>query len=262
MRIVTWNVNSIRVRLQRVKAWLAAEQPDALCLQELKVEDGAFPHAEFEEVGYRAVTHGQKTYNGVAILTKDEPQDVVIGLDDGVDDSQARLIAATVNGVRVIGGYFPNGGTLDSDKYPYKLAWLSRLRKYLETRHNPEEDLVLCGDFNVAMDERDMKNVDKWRGGVLFNEEVVGRVQDLLDWGLVDSFRQLHEDGGMFSWWDYRGLSFPKNDGLRIDHLFITKPLLGQLKNVRIDRDQRKKGACPEGSKASDHAPVILDLDR
>ncbi|MFT7620335.1 MAG: exodeoxyribonuclease-3 [Planctomycetota bacterium] len=260
MRIVTWNVNSLRVRLQRVQAWLEKEQPDALCLQELKAEDSAFPFAALEEVGYRAAIHGQKTYNGVAILSREEAKDVVIGLDDGVEDPQARLIAATIGDVRVICGYFPNGSTMESDKYPYKLEWLKRLHRYLEKRHSPEEKLVLCGDFNVAFDDRDMKNVSKWQGGVLYNEEVVQRVQDLLDWGLVDSFRQVHEEGGIFTWWDYRGLSFPQNDGLRIDHLLVTESLVSRIAEVRVDRDQRKKGACPDATKASDHAPVVLYL--
>ncbi|MCB9831535.1 MAG: exodeoxyribonuclease III [Planctomycetes bacterium] len=260
MRLVTWNVNSIRARLGRLCAWLERHRPDVLCLQELKVLDSAFPAEAIAATGYHFVSHGQKTYNGVAILARADIEDVRRGLDDGVDDAEARLISARVDGLRVLSAYFPNGKSLDSEKYPYKLAWLRRLREYLERHHDPAEELVLAGDFNVALDERDLKE-DHWKGGVLYNDEVQGLVQALLDWGLEDGFRLVHQEGGHFSWWDHRNLGFQRNDGLRIDHLFVTRSVAGRVRDAWIDRDQRKKGACPEGSTASDHAPVVLDLE-
>ncbi len=259
MKVVTWNLNSIRARLGRLEAWLETHGPDVVCLQELKVVEADFPFAALEALGYRAAAFGQKTYNGVAILARGEIEDERRGFDDDVVDPQARLISARIGGVRVISAYFPNGKSLDSDKYPYKLEWMRRLRSYLERHHDPAEDLILAGDYNVALDDRDLKE-DHWKGGVLYNDEVQAGVRGLLDWGLEDGFRLIHEDGGHFSWWDYRNLGFPKNDGLRIDHLFVTRSLAARVTDAWIDRDQRKKSACPDGSTASDHAPVVLEI--
>lgn len=255
MKIATWNVNSVRVREERLVRWLGAHAPDVLCLQELKVADDAFCWDAVAGAGYHAAIQGQKTYNGVGVLAREEPADVRRGLDDGVDDPQARLIAATFSGIRVICGYFPNGSTPDSDKYVYKREWLARLLRYLETHHRPDEPLVLCGDFNIAPEERDVRDVEAWRGSVLFNEEMTAAFQGLLAWGLVDAFRQCNDQDGVYSWWDYRQLGFQRNDGLRIDHVLLTRPLAERCTGAFIDRAERK------GKQPSDHAPVVVELD-
>jgi exodeoxyribonuclease-3 len=251
VKIATWNVNSVRSRLERLLSWLAKVEPDIVCLQELKVTDDAFPLEPIRDAGYHAAVCGQKTYNGVAILARAEPANVERGLGDDVDDPQARLVAADVAGVRVISAYVPNGQVVGLEKYTYKLDWLRRLKEYLEQRFQPSEPLVLCGDFNVAPDDRDVANPEKWAGSVLCHQTVRDALEDVRSWGLTDVFRQHHPEGGIYSWWDYRMLGFPKNDGLRIDHIFATKPLAGRCTGAQVDRDERK------GQKPSDHAPVI-----
>jgi exodeoxyribonuclease-3 len=254
MRIITWNVNSIRARHDRLLGVLARHAPDVLCLQELKVEDDAFPWDAVRAAGYHAAVHGQKTYNGVALLSREPAQDVQRGLQDDVDDPQARLISGVFRGVRVFSAYFPNGGDIESPKYPYKLAWMRRLRALLTRNFSPAMPLVLAGDFNVAPEDRDAKSPQNWRDGVLANDEVRGALADLRSYGLHDSLRLRNQDAGIYSWWDYRMLGFVKNDGLRIDHLDVTGPLLSRVLDVRVDRDERK------GKQPSDHAPVILEL--
>jgi exodeoxyribonuclease-3 len=248
MNIVTWNVNSIRSRESRVIAWLTAHQPDVLCLQELKLEDSLFPHAAIESLGYHAVTHGQKTYNGVAILSRHEITDVTRTLDDGVDDPQARLIAGTVRGVRVVCVYVPNGGEPDSDKYAYKLAWYKRLRQWFEREGDAGRPMVLCGDMNVAPDARDVARPNEWNDTVLCLPEARGALQHVLDWGLEDAFRQHRIEAGLYSWWDYRGGGFERDNGLRIDHVFATKAMTSI--DAFVDRNERR------GDKASDHVPL------
>lgn len=255
MKIATWNVNSIKARRERALAWLETQQPDVLCLQETKLQDDKFPHEDFHELGYRSVHHGQKTYNGVAILAKAEPEDVRTTLDDDVDDPQARLISARVRGIRVISVYVPNGQHIESEKYPYKLKWYARLRAYLERHHDPGEPLVLCGDFNVAPEARDCYDPAGWADTVLCHSDARGALQNVLDWGLSDTFRKHVEDEGKYSWWDYRQLAFPKKRGLRIDMVFATQPVLDACTGASIDRDARK------GKQPSDHAPVIAELD-
>jgi exodeoxyribonuclease-3 len=254
MRLITWNVNSIRARHDRLLGVLSRHQPDVLCLQELKVEDEAFPWESVRAAGYEAAVFGQKTYNGVALLSRAPIEDVRRGMGDGVDDPQARLVSGSVRGIRVISAYFPNGGEIGSDKYQYKLRWMERLRAMLARDFTPETPLVLAGDFNVAPDERDAKSPEQWRDTVLFCDEVRSALARLRSWGLHDSLRLVHDAPGIYSWWDYRMLSFPKNEGLRIDHLDVTEPLRARVREVRVDRDERK------GKHPSDHAPVILDL--
>lgn len=254
MKIATWNVNSIRARLDRLLAWLQKVQPDVLCLQELKVRDGEFPFEPIQAAGYHAAVFGQKTYNGVAILSRVEPQAVERGLPDA-DDDQARLISAKVQGIRVVSAYVPNGQVVGTNKYAYKLDWLRRLREHLESRFQPTIPLVLCGDFNVARDERDVARPDAWAQSVLFHPTARQALEHLLDWGLVDVFRSHHPDGGVYSWWDYRMLAFPKNDGLRLDYLFATEPLARRCFRAEIDREERK------GEKPSDHAPVVAEFE-
>lgn len=255
MKVVTWNVNSIRVREERALAWLKQHTPDVLCLQELKVEDHKFPLAGFEELGYEIAAHGQKTYNGVAILARGPIEDVRIGLDDGVDDDQARLIAGTVSGVRILSAYFPNGGEVDGPRYPYKLEWMKRLRDYLDRHHSPEENLLLCGDYNVAPFDDDARKLEEWKDSVLMHPDVRGALTHIADFGLHDLFRPFHPEGGVFSWWDYRQLGFQKNNGLRIDHVYATDSMKARCTAAYVDRDERK------GKGPSDHAPVVFEFD-
>ena len=254
MKIATWNVNSIRARLPRLLDWLGRTQPDVVCLQELKVPDDDFPIEEIRTAGYRAVFHGQRTYNGVGILSRTEPSDVVVGLEGGADEDQARLIAATIAGVRFLSAYFPNGQTVGSDKWAYKLDWMSRLKRHLAERYSPRDPLVLCGDFNVAPEDRDVARPDEWAGSVLCQDEARQALKAIAAWGLVDAVRLHHEGPGPYSWWDYRMLAFPKGNGLRIDHLFLTQPLAARCTAAFVDRNERK------GKLPSDHAPVLIEL--
>jgi exodeoxyribonuclease III len=206
---------------------------------------------ELRAAGYYAVTLGQKTYNGVAILSKEEPTDVVRGFGDGEDDPQARFIVATVRGLRIASAYFPNGGEQGSPKYPYKLQWMRRLRAWLDQHIDPKSHFVLCGDYNVAPEDLDIKNPEHWRDTVLANDEIRAALADVRAFGLDDVFRKHHPTEAFYSWWDYRMLGFPKNDGLRIDHLFATPALAARSERAFIDREERK------GKAASDHAPVF-----
>jgi len=250
MKIATWNLNSIRAREARLVAWLAKEQPDVLCLQEIKVEDNGFPLAAVEQAGYQAAIFGQRSYNGVAILSKKPLTDVTRGFADEPDD-EARVISGSVDGVRVISVYVPNGQDLASDKYPYKLAWFKRLRAYLERTAKPDTPLALCGDMNVTADDRDVWSPAQWAGKIHCTPAEREAFAGVSAFGLTDVFRAHNPDGGVYSWWDYRGVSFFKNQGLRIDHILATAPLAARCTACRIDRDARK------GQDASDHAPVI-----
>lgn len=265
MKIMSWNVNSVRVRHDRLLAVLERHRPDVLCLQELKTEDKGFPFEAVRAAGYHAVMAGQKTYNGVALLSRVEPSEVLRGLDDGVDDPQARLISAVYEGVRVVCVYVPNGSTMGSEKWAYKQAWYARLRAWLERHATPETPLALCGDFNVSFDERDVKDVAAWADSVLFHPEARALLENITAWGLVDTFRQHQAEGGHYSWWDYRGGSWQKNDGLRIDFVLATKPLSERCTAAGIDKDERKPPKKPaEGEPAadnpSDHAPVWAEF--
>lgn len=252
MKLATWNVNSIRARHDRVLAFLAREQPDVLCLQETKVTDKDFPFEALQEHGYAAVTHGQRTYNGVAILSRTLAADVTHGFDDGAEeDAQTRLVAATVDGVRVVSAYFPNGASVGSDKWQYKLAWMERLRAYLD-RLDPQQPVVLCGDFNVAPEDgRDVAFPEAWQNTVLTHARVREALESIRAWGFLDAIRLHHHGAGPFTWWDYRSLGFVRNDGLRIDHIYVTEPLARRCTDAYVDRDERK------GEKPSDHAPVL-----
>ncbi|MCD4825856.1 MAG: exodeoxyribonuclease III [Phycisphaerae bacterium] len=251
MKLATWNVNSIRSRLDRLIAWLGKHRPDVLCLQELKCQDFQFPYEAIEAAGYYAAVFGQKAYNGVAILSRSEPADVRQGLGDGVDDSQARLISADIDGVRVICVYIPNGAELHSEKYLYKIDWLGRLGEMLGRDFCPEQPLILCGDSNVLIHDRDAANPATWRRTGIGCDEVRDAFGNVRDWGLIDVFGRKHPKGGIYSWWDYRQLSFAMNNGMRIDHILATAPLAQRCTSAEIDRDERK------GQKPSDHAPVV-----
>jgi exodeoxyribonuclease-3 len=261
MRIATWNVNSIRTREPRVLRWLEEHSPDVLCLQETKVTDDVFPHEGLRAIGYEAAIFGQKTYNGVALISKVPLEDVVCGLDGDDSDEQTRLIAGTLDGVRVYSAYVPNGSQVGSDKYDYKLRWYARLAEHLAQHESTDTPLALCGDFNVAPSDDDAKNIGAWADSVLCHDAARNALAHVAEWGLTDAFRAVEPDTGVYSWWDYRRLGFPKNDGLRIDHIYTTTPLLDRAKSAYVDRDQRKKGACPDGTPPSDHAPVVMDFD-
>ncbi|MGA2617399.1 MAG: exodeoxyribonuclease III [Thermoguttaceae bacterium] len=251
MKIATWNVNSIRSRLERLLAWLEKTQPDILCLQELKATDEVFPYEAIQQAGYHAAAFGQKTYNGVAILSRVEAVNVCRGMADAVADPQARLLAAAVGSVHVVAAYVPNGQIVGTEAYAYKLQWFQRLRAFLAERFTPDVSLVVCGDLNVARDEKDVAHPAQWADSVLCHPTSRAALEELLAWGLVDVFRQRNPDGGQYSWWDYRSLAFPRNDGLRLDYILATGPLAARCTHAEIDRQERK------GEKPSDHAPVI-----
>lgn len=255
MKVASWNVNSIKARKERLLAWLKLHEPDVLCLQELKTELEGFPAQELEELGYHSAAVGQRSYNGVAILSKHPIEDARTGFDDGENDTEARFVSVLTHGMRVVCCYVPNGQALDSPKYPYKKRWLDRLEAYLARHHRADEALVVCGDFNVAPEERDCHDPSAWIDGVLFHPDVREKFQRLLAWGLADTFRLHVQDAGKFSWWDYRMLAFPKGRGLRIDFVLATKPLAERCTAVSIDRNERK------GKLPSDHAPVIAEFD-
>ena len=254
MLIASWNVNSIRAREERLLRWLEARRPDVVCLQELKVEDQAFPGAKLRAAGYHSAVCGQRTYNGVGILARSELAEVKKGIDDEVDDLQARLITARVGPLRVLSAYAPNGGEVGSDKWTYKLEWLRRLRSFLDRRFDPKGPLVLCGDFNVAPEARDVCDPVEWEASVLFHKEARAALQGLLAFGLQDTLRLHTQDAGLYSWWDYRLLAFPKNKGLRIDLILASAPAAKACTAASIDRNERK------GQQPSDHAPVLAEF--
>ena len=253
MKIATWNVNSLKVRLPQVLDWLAAQRPDILCLQETKLEDKAFPFAEIEAAGYRAIHHGQKTYNGVAILARDEAQDVVRNIPD-FDDHQARVIAATFGATRIVCAYMPNGQAVGSDKYEYKLKWLRALKRWLTDELTRHPRLALLGDYNIAPDDRDVHDPKAWAGQVLCSEPERDAFRALVGLGLVDAFRLFDQPEKIFSWWDYRMLGYQKNLGLRIDHILLSTALAPDCRTCVIDKAPRKL------ERPSDHAPVIVEL--
>jgi exodeoxyribonuclease-3 len=257
--IATWNVNSLRMRHERVMAWLAEKRPDVLCLQELKMEEPLFPAMELASCGYRSVVCGQKSYNGVAILSRAEhgpPAEVAAGLLDGDPDPEARLIAATIPGLslRVLSVYVPNGQVVGCDKYDYKLRWLGRLRRYLAERCDRSTPLAVCGDFNVAPDDRDVYDPAGWRDTVICHPAARAAFTGLLSLGLSDALRLRRDEPALYTFWDYRMLAFPKNQGLRIDHILVSQPLAPRVAEVVIDRQARK------GKQPSDHAPVIVHI--
>jgi exodeoxyribonuclease III len=253
MKLATWNVNSLTVRLPQLLDWLAAHQPDALVLQETKLTDDKFPHAEIEAAGYAAQWFGQKTYNGVALLSKTPAADIVRNIP-GFADEQARVIAGTVGDVRIIGGYFPNGQAPDSDKFAYKMKWLTALREWLRTELAAHPKLVLMGDFNIAPEDRDVFDPVAWAGQIHCTDEERDHFKQLVGLGLHDAFRLFEQPPKMWSWWDYRNLAFRKNQGLRIDIILVSEALKGSVKECVIDKPTRKN------ERPSDHAPVVAVL--
>jgi exodeoxyribonuclease-3 len=253
LKLATWNVNSLNVRLGHVIDWLKTHRPDVLCLQELKLENERFPRADIEVLGYQAVFDGQKTYNGVAILSLRPPGDVVRGVP-GFEDAQKRCIAATLGGVRVVCVYVPNGQSVDSDKYQYKLAWLEALHAYLAEELGRHSTLALLGDYNIAPEDRDVYDPKAWEGQVLCSEPERAAFRSLVALGLKDSFRLFDQPEKSFSWWDYRMHGFRRNLGLRIDHILVTDALAQRCKSCAIDIEPRKL------ERPSDHAPVFAEI--
>lgn len=254
MRIATWNVNSLRVRLPHLAEWLAANPVDAIGLQELKLPDEQFPRAEIEALGMHAAHYGQKSYNGVAILARGALADVTTGIP-GDDDPQRRLIAATIAGVRLINLYVPNGQEVGSEKYAYKLAWLERLRTWLAGELAQYPQLAIVGDFNIAPEDRDVHDPAKWEGSVHVSEPERKALAAITALGLVDLFRRFEQPPGTFSWWDYRMGAFRRNHGLRIDLVLASAALAARCKSCVVDRSPRA------WERPSDHAPVVASFD-
>lgn len=254
MKLATWNVNSLKVRLPHLKDWLAAQLPDVVCLQETKTEDAGFPLAEIEAAGYRALYSGQKTYNGVALLTRDAAADAVTAIP-GFEDVQKRVLAASVGDTRVICLYVPNGQSVGSDKYYYKLDWLDALIEWLAVELKRHPRLAVLGDFNIAPEDRDVHDPAVWAGQVLVSEEERARFRALLALGLKDAFRLFEQPDGSFTWWDYRMAAFRRNLGLRIDHILLSPALAERCSACQIDTAPRKL------ERPSDHAPVIAQVD-
>jgi exodeoxyribonuclease III len=257
MKLATWNVNSLAVRLPQLLDWLTLNPVDAIVLQETKLVDEKFPQSEIEAAGYRVQRFGQKTYNGVALLSREalgEASDVVKNIPDFADE-QARVIAGTVDGVRVVGGYFPNGQAPDSDKFVYKMRWLQALHDWLRDELARHPQLVLLGDFNVAPEDRDVYDPVAWAGQIHCTPQERAHFQALVALGLVDAFRLFEQPPKSWSWWDYRNLAFRKNQGLRIDHILVSEALKSRVSACTIDKLPRKN------ERPSDHAPVVVTLE-
>ena len=254
MKIATWNVNSIAIRLEQVFQWLADTQTDVLCLQETKTVDEKFPLEAIENFGYHAAFIGQKSYNGVAILSRFPLENVQKNFAADDDDAPKRLIAATVKNIRIVNTYIPNGTELWTDKFTFKLDWLQRLRRMFDETCDRDGDVLLCGDFNVAPDETDVWNVKQWTGKLHFSKPERAAIHHVKQWGFEDVFRLKNGDAREFSWWNYREGAFPKNQGLRIDHIWTSKSLAGKCLDCRIDK-------TPRGwERPSDHTPVVAEF--
>jgi exodeoxyribonuclease III len=255
MKIATWNVNSILARLPLVVRWLETANPDVLCMQETKCTDDKFPADVFRERGYQCLTFGQQTYNGVAILSRFDCKEVQRGYADDVAGAQARLLAAKIQGLNIVNVYVPNGQMVGSEKYAFKLEWLKRLRAFFDARYATSAPVLLCGDFNVAPDERDVHDVRLWQGRILFSEPERAAIQEVKNWGFTDAFRLHTEEAGHYSWWDYRAGAFRRNQGLRIDHIWISESLVSGNQSTSIDIGPRT------WERPSDHAPVVAEFD-
>lgn len=254
MRIATWNVNSLKVRLPHLLDWLGRQAPDIVCLQELKLEDANFPHAQIEAAGYRCAVSGQKTYNGVAILARAPLADIQAGIP-GFDDPQRRVVSATVEGARYVCAYVPNGQSVGSEKYEYKLKWFAAFERFLREELARHPRLAVLGDYNVAPEDRDVHDPKAWAGQILCSEperEAFGR---LLRLGLADSFRLFDQPEKSFTWWDYRMNGFRRNLGLRIDHILVSAELASRCTKCAVDIEPRRL------DRPSDHAPVVADLN-
>jgi exodeoxyribonuclease III len=254
MRLATWNVNSLTARMPRVVGWIEEHQPDIVCLQETKQADAAFPAARFADLGYESAHHGDGRWNGVALLSRVGLEDPVRGFGSAEDVHGCRIVAATCAGIRVHSVYVPNGRTVDHEQYGFKLEWLARLAAFIATTCDPGSDVAVCGDFNIAPDDRDVWDPAAFVGATHVSEPERLALGMLLDWGLEDVYRRHHADGGVFSWWDYRAGDFHQGRGMRIDLVLLTRSLAERSGEVMIDRNARK------GQKPSDHAPVMVEF--
>jgi exodeoxyribonuclease-3 len=253
MKIASWNINSLRKRHDRLLSWLEGTKPDIVCLQETKCADEQFPVLALRAAGYHSAYHGEKSYNGVAILSKSEPREIRPSLCDEIVDAQARVIAVTIDKVRVFSIYAPNGQAVGSPAYDYKLNWYARLRNCVAKEKTM--DLMVCGDFNVAPEDADVHDPNLWRGAIMCSAGERSALRQLCETGLSDTLRLHHQQGGLFTWWDYRMLSFPKNRGLRIDAILASEALAKRCTAAGIDREMRK------GNEPSDHAPVWAEFE-
>ncbi|MBI5448518.1 MAG: exodeoxyribonuclease III [Gammaproteobacteria bacterium] len=253
MKIATWNVNSLQVRLPHVLSWMKSEQPDVLALQETKIQDVNFPIETILDAGYQVVYAGEKSYNGVAIFSKKQPKELTQALPHFAD-SQKRFLGVTIQGVRILNLYVPNGSEVGSEKFQYKLMWLSQLKDYVKQQAKQYDQLILLGDFNIAPEERDVHDPAAWEGSVLVSEPEREKWRELLAEGLSDTFRLFYDEGGYYSWWDYRMNAFRRNLGLRIDHILVSQALAQCCRAVHIDRLPRT------WERPSDHAPVVAEF--
>ena len=260
MLVATWNVNSLNARQAHVEPWLEEVAPDVLCMQETKLNGDAFPFEAFESLGYESVHHGLNQWNGVAILSKVGIEDPVYGFADGIEaDPDARLVSATCGGVRINSVYVPNGREVDHEHYHYKLEWLGRLRAHLDANHDPKQPLALLGDFNIAPEDNDVWDRKAFDGATHVTEPERNALTAVKDWGLTDSFRHLYPDAdGLFTYYDYTAGRFHKRQGIRIDLILATDPLLATLQGALVDRNGRKAW---DGNKPSDHVPLYADFD-
>ena len=263
MLIATWNVNSVRIRLTQIINWLNQFNPDILCLQETKVVDMDFPFKPFEDLGYSVLAYGQKSYNGVAIISKKKPENIIKGFEINFNKEkslknfadQKRLIAAQFDGIRIINVYVPNGSNLNSNKFEYKIQWLNYLSSFLNKLDEKGELICLLGDFNIAPSNLDIHNPQKYEGGIMATEIERKALKNVLKGRFIDSFRIFEQNSGHWSWWDYRNNAYESNKGWRIDHIYISKTLSSKLKSCVIDSN-------PRGNiQPSDHAPVMINLD-
>jgi exodeoxyribonuclease-3 len=253
VKIATWNVNSLKVRLPQVLDWLAANTPDVLCLQETKLTDDNFPAGAIEATGYHVVYAGEKTYNGVAVISRDPATDVVTD-PPGLDDGQRRVLAVSCNGLRILNLYVVNGQEVGSEKYAWKLEWLSRISRYVDSQLKEHDHLVVLGDFNIAPEDRDVHDPEAWHERILCSTPERQALSALLDLGLVDTFRLFEQEDKSFSWWDYRAAGFRRNLGLRIDLILASHSLAADCTACRIDKEPRRL------ERPSDHAPVIAEF--
>jgi exodeoxyribonuclease-3 len=251
LSIATWNVNSARARLPRIVDWLSSAKPDVVCLQEIKCLDEQFPREPIEELGYHIETFGQKTYNGVAILSKDTPDDVVRGFPDDEPGAQARAIAATIRGTRVLNLYVVNGKEVGDEKYDFKLRWLESLAQYVAAEFDMSDQVVLTGDFNITFDDRDIHDPDAWRDKILCSVPEREALAKIMKPGLVDAYRHFDEEPGKYTWFDFRTRGYQRGNGLRIDHFLVSPPALEACTGVTIDLEERGQ------EKPSDHCPVV-----
>jgi len=256
MRVATWNVNSLKARLPRVEEWLAIANPDVLCMQETKLADSAFPAMTFQALGYESIHVGEGRWNGVAVLSRVGIDDVVAGFHDGEPaDAEARLVTATCGEVRITSVYVPNGRSLDHEQYAYKLRWLGRLRAHVDATADPNDDVIVCGDFNIAPEDRDVYDAAKYIDTTHTSPAEREALAELLGWGLVDVFREIYQEDHLFSWWDYRAGDFHQGRGMRIDLMLASPSLAKRTQWALIDRNARK------GTLPSDHAPLLVDFD-